>query len=236
MITISQLFERFPFRIIKDVVLILLAIHGIAMLLVPGPICDWRGVMSERIKEAQENALAQFSLSAPDTQQPPQEAMCKLMLDPLADPLICDCGSSVAEAISRGCQYDELAVAWLPDRCRDEALLRQFVVAGDGPGGQWLHWQYPNRTGLLTDKEIAQFPSTKRFYSSGRWLVVQCIYQWRKQIRQRNSGVVIEPRYNNINYIMRCADVFMSENIGSALTEGAVSLHSDEETVFLRLD
>jgi hypothetical protein len=234
---LQRLVQGFPFRVMKDVVLVLLAMHGVVMLVYPASLCNWRGAVSEQ-RQAEDDACAQLALlQQPPEPVPAQDDRCKQMLDPMADPLVCDCGNSVAEAIARGCTYDELAVAWLPDHCRDVPLLSQFLVAGDGPAGQWLHWRYPNRTGLLTDKEVATMaddPSHPKFYSSGTWHLIHCIYYWRKQIRQRNSGVVIEPRYNNINYIMACAETFMLEDYSTALTEATVSLHSNVETVALR--
>ena len=51
------------------------------------------------------------------------------------EPRGCDCGESVAEAISRGCRFDGLAMVWLPEHCRDDELAEEFNTMGDGPNG-----------------------------------------------------------------------------------------------------
>lgn len=199
---LRSLTQRVSVRLVSDIVLFLLAIFGIMMLVSPTATC---------------------SISAP-----PPPAIQRPTPDPGRNPTICDCGSSIAEAQSRGCKYDELALAWLPDRCRDESLRVQFVVAGDGPGGRWLHWRYQNKTGLLTDEQVAAFADSPggRLYSPAKWFVAQCIFYWRKQIRAPVSGVIVEPRYNDIGYILKCADVFMKGEYGDLMVQSEVSLHS----------
>jgi len=49
----------------------------------------------------------------------------------------CNCGETVSEAISRGCKYDSLAAAWLPDWCRDDELLAEFETLGPNADGSW---------------------------------------------------------------------------------------------------
>ena len=44
----------------------------------------------------------------------------------------CDCGKSVAEAVSLGCKFDALSMAWLPEHCRDDELTAEFDTTGKG--------------------------------------------------------------------------------------------------------
>jgi hypothetical protein len=44
----------------------------------------------------------------------------------------CVCGETVAEAISLGCKFDSLSMAWLPDHCRDDELTAEFETTGKG--------------------------------------------------------------------------------------------------------
>lgn len=66
----------------------------------------------------------------------------------------CNCGASVAEAISMGCKYDALATAWLPKYCRDEELTAEFEKLGDGPNGEWTYWRDANHTQILPMQEL----------------------------------------------------------------------------------
>jgi hypothetical protein len=49
----------------------------------------------------------------------------------------CNCGNSIAEALSKGCKYSQMAPAWLPPACTDEELDRKFEDRGNGPNGTW---------------------------------------------------------------------------------------------------
>lgn len=51
----------------------------------------------------------------------------------------CDCGDSIAEAKSMGCEYDTMAAAWLPPYCMDKALMAESDKDEDGPGGRWQY-------------------------------------------------------------------------------------------------
>lgn len=49
----------------------------------------------------------------------------------------CNCGNSIAEALSKGCKYSQMAPAWLPPACTDEDLDRKFEDRGNGLNGTW---------------------------------------------------------------------------------------------------
>jgi hypothetical protein len=44
----------------------------------------------------------------------------------------CVCGETTEEAISLGCKFDSLSMAWLPDHCRDDELTAEFETTGKG--------------------------------------------------------------------------------------------------------
>lgn len=90
----------------------------------------------------------------------------------------CNCGASVAEAKSIGCKYDALASAWLPTHCRDEALTAEFERAGDGPAGEWTYWADSNHTIELTLDEIASHGGDAdfRFQATADWHLHHCLF------------------------------------------------------------
>jgi hypothetical protein len=47
----------------------------------------------------------------------------------------CSCGTSIAEALNRGCVFDPLVPAWVPPHCRDDELTEEFryQVRDSGP-------------------------------------------------------------------------------------------------------
>jgi hypothetical protein len=86
-------------------------------------------------------------------------------------PTTCDCGSSVAEAISLGCKYDSLAAAWLPGHCRDDELTAEFETKGPGPNGSWIYWADRDHKIEVSLEEIAAMGDdpSQHFRMSWEW-------------------------------------------------------------------
>jgi hypothetical protein len=138
----------------------------------------------------------------------------------------CDCGGSVAEALSLRCKYDSLAAAWLPPHCRDEELTAEFETYGPGPNGNWIYWADTNHTQVLSVPEIAALAddSDARFHMSWEWHVVHCIFYWRKQYRAQFRNIIVEPRDDSEDHIMHCMKVIQNRVWG---TVAGVALNTD---------
>ncbi|KAI3322295.1 hypothetical protein HD806DRAFT_501631 [Xylariaceae sp. AK1471] len=138
----------------------------------------------------------------------------------------CNCGSSIAEARSLGCEYDTLASAWLPQHCIDKELTAEFDRSGDGPNGTWQYWADGSYEHELTLDELAGLADVPGaiYYMSTRWHVIHCIFYWRKQIRRQSTGVTLEPRYNHEGHVKHCGIVFQSPKLK---TQAGVALNSD---------
>lgn len=130
----------------------------------------------------------------------------------------CDCGKSVEEALYLGCKYDSLAAGWLPEHCRDDQLTDEFNRSGPGVNGSWTYWADRAHTQEISPEYIASMGGDPdfRFYSSGLWHAVHCIFYWRKEFRQRVPGKVVEPRYNNEEHATHCGKVFLDQGHNSA--------------------
>jgi len=147
-------------------------------------------------------------------------------------PIACDCGSSIAEARDLGCSYDNLAVSWLPQHCRDDALTAEFEAAGPGPGGGWSYWADANGTQPLTVDEISLLADKPRdkavFFASTGWHVAHCAFYWRKEFRMRAKGFMMESRYDRESHIEHCYSIFMSNTpLDAGLTRSVVRLGGD---------
>ncbi|OOF98774.1 hypothetical protein ASPCADRAFT_512947 [Aspergillus carbonarius ITEM 5010] len=73
---------------------------------------------------------------------------------------ICDCGTTINEALLLNCVYDSLATAWLPPHCRDAELTALFDKAGPEPNGEWSYYLDEDGTIPLTKDEIALLGET----------------------------------------------------------------------------
>lgn len=140
----------------------------------------------------------------------------------------CNCGASVAEAISRGCKYDSLAAGWLPEHCRDDELTAEFERAGDGPDGSWIYWVDRNHTQEIPLEELATKGDDPdfRFHMSIEWHKVHCIYYWRKEHRARFNGKKVERRSDSEPHINHCG-MILSGMAGPGTVAG-VELNMDQ--------
>ncbi|KAH6680458.1 hypothetical protein B0J14DRAFT_695843 [Halenospora varia] len=139
----------------------------------------------------------------------------------------CDCGDSVAEAISLGCKFDSLSMAWLPEHCRDDDLTAEFDTAGNGPNGTWIYWADTDHTIEMNVETVAAMgddPSA-RAHMGTTWHRVHCVFYWRKLFRTKFNGKIIEPRSDTEDHIKHCGMVFQEPGYG---TISGVALNTNE--------
>lgn len=122
----------------------------------------------------------------------------------------------MAEARQRGCKYDSLCAAWLPDHCRDDELTAEFERLGDGPNGTWLYWADAKHTIPLTVEEVAELGDDPgaTFHMSGQWHVNHCFMFWRLEHRSRFNGKTIEGRSDTEKHIFHCQEVILHPEVG----------------------
>ncbi|KAJ5921585.1 hypothetical protein N7454_009059 [Penicillium verhagenii] len=135
----------------------------------------------------------------------------------------CDCGDSVAEALSNDCIYDELSAAWLPERCRDDALTAEFATKGDGPDGRWLYWAHRNRTVNLTLEEVSRYSDIQpeQYHMNHAWHIWHCLYMWRKEHRFKSNGKYFDPRADSEDHIHHCIMVLTDPRTNGTVAAGA---------------
>jgi hypothetical protein len=92
---------------------------------------------------------------------------------------LCDCGNTIAEARSKGCQYDSMGAAWLPKYCRDEELTSKFEQSGTEPDKSWPYYADANGTRRISIDEIAALGKGS-FYATRYWHVSHCLFYWEK--------------------------------------------------------
>jgi len=123
---------------------------------------------------------------------------------------LCDCGLSIATALARGCVYDTLAAAWLPPYCRDAELTSTFDVSGPGPNGEWSYYLDPTGAIPLSLAELAALGGTEtKFWASRRWHVAHCLFYWQKLWRMRETGLVMEERFDGLDHIRHCSRLIL---------------------------
>ncbi|KAI1184154.1 hypothetical protein F5B17DRAFT_413197 [Nemania serpens] len=148
-----------------------------------------------------------------------------------AKPKSCNCGNTTAAARAMGCEYDEMAAAWLPAHCIDRELLDTFRKSGDGPDGGWQYWSDSKHTRNLTLEEVGALADTpgSLFFTTFKWHTSHCFfYLWKIQ-RSRSTGVTIEARYDNARHTKHCGEMFEGDAHPKHPTLSYVTLDSDSE-------
>ncbi len=80
----------------------------------------------------------------------------------------CWCGNAVAEAVSLGCQYDDIAGDWFPERCIGHNLLAEFTQADPGPGGGWQYYDIRGKEKILKSEMSVYTISTGVYFAARR--------------------------------------------------------------------
>ncbi|PWY82033.1 hypothetical protein BO70DRAFT_405074 [Aspergillus heteromorphus CBS 117.55] len=135
-----------------------------------------------------------WALSPSHPQDPPSSA-------------VQDCGTSAAEALARGCQFDAMSFSWLPSACFDAPLTHDFLAQRDwqwflDPAGQQA---VPRARVLAGEYEM--------LYVTREYHLMHCTYMWRKMHRAVLFG---EGRDSVDGYI---ADMAHTEHCGRMLLQ-----------------
>lgn len=124
---------------------------------------------------------------------------------------LCDCGATVAQALALSCVYVPVATAWLPPYCRDDALSAEFDRSGPGPGGAWGYFADEAATRPLGLGELGRRGEAGgSFWAYLDWHVAHCAFYWQKYHRIRDTGAVLELRYDRIEHVRHCSGLLMS--------------------------
>lgn len=124
---------------------------------------------------------------------------------------ICDCGNTIQEALDRDCVYDSMATAWLPPYCRDDELTAEFDRAGPGEHGEWAYFADEQGRVPLTKADLGLLGDTGgKFWVSRDWHIAHCLFYWQKYHRMRQTGAVMEDRYDRISHIKHCTRLAMN--------------------------
>ena len=130
----------------------------------------------------------------------------------------CECGNSIPEAISLGCKFDPLAMAWLPEHCRDDELTAEFETKGNGPNGTWVYYADTARTMEVSLEEVAAVGGTsRRVHMTTDWHIAHCIVSWRKQNRfwTKFNGKTVELIPDFEAHIEHCAEIIRDPGDGT---------------------
>ncbi|KAK1984740.1 hypothetical protein LZ30DRAFT_686682 [Colletotrichum cereale] len=133
------------------------------------------------------------------------------------------CGYTAAEAIARGCVFEEFDMRWEHPRCIDAELAAEYRRMGSEPDGSWTYMvddtsategvpinELRRLTVNATELSMYVGPG-KVAYASMRHHLTHCIFRWRKQFRAPFVGTRWPSQLGwEENHIKHCMDVILN--------------------------
>lgn len=125
------------------------------------------------------------------------------------------CGSTPEEAKARGCHFDMIATAWLPERCIDRELVDEFMARHD--------WRfYADQEGRLPlshddPDDLGSQPASTTATDGGgqivttyRWHATHCLYMWKKLTRAMRDGRYADSEILWPHHVNHCVDMLLT--------------------------
>ena len=152
----------------------------------------------------------------------------------------CACGRTPSEAATSGCKFDPFAMAWLPDRCRDDELIAEFTALGETYNHSWELYTYPDPKTQLSLEDVsmmAQVVGTEahgkvRVTTTADWHHTHCLYIMRKIYRARAAARMVEPRMDNEEHVKHCVESVLEwvrsrSDVSGLMGASVVDLYAD---------
>lgn len=116
-----------------------------------------------------------------------------------------DCGSSVEEAIGRGCTFDHLTLLWLPQECvrtgNDE--FRQY----NDENGAWHYWTDKQGTNTITDLPHAL--DKEGFWTTQREHTAHCAFVFMRLVDAANGDGIFDQKTWSYEHGEHCARLLL---------------------------
>ena len=110
------------------------------------------------------------------------------------------CGTTVKEAISNNCRFDELSDLWLPQSCSHK-YEREYLQSNDG--GPFLYWTDPSGKNQVSNR--SQYAGGATYYSSTRDHLKHCEFNLYRFADSLETGERVGHRDAFSDHMHHCA-------------------------------
>lgn len=118
------------------------------------------------------------------------------------------CGDSPALARNLGCTFDIMSFSWLPPRCLDEELIKEFDSMEE-----WLWYKDPFSGVQIPKAEVAR-GEHQRVWVSYKFHRVHCTFMWKKLHRALGRGGYVDSYIGNYNHTIHCEHMLLMAGAG----------------------
>lgn len=112
-----------------------------------------------------------------------------------------ECGSSALEARTRGCVWDPVGFAWLPERCSDRELATELLTKTN-----WTLYADPKGTIKKSNEDFADDNSNTYLTTADH--VLHCVFAWKRIHRALLAG---NPYHSglSLDHTNHCAHIIL---------------------------
>lgn len=114
---------------------------------------------------------------------------------------VSSCGSTAAEALAKGCHFDPVTFAWLPERCLDRELAAELLLNTTWTVHADLEGKVPKSTEQFSRDDAPTYITNGNH-------VLHCVYSWRRLHRIIRKGM---PYHSGLSYLhtVHCGNVVL---------------------------
>ncbi|PHH93027.1 hypothetical protein CDD83_2137 [Cordyceps sp. RAO-2017] len=112
------------------------------------------------------------------------------------------CGDDPLTARSKGCLFDPIAMAWLPNECHDFELTKEFLEME-----HWQFWAQPVDGQAFSLANVYQGLHSALFVRES-YLRHRCVFAWRKIHRAIINTTAIDGYATDWDGIRKCEELF----------------------------
>ena len=112
------------------------------------------------------------------------------------------CGNDAITARSRGCMFDPISIAWLPESCHDFELTKEFLAVE-----RWHFWTRPDTSDAMSLANVMQGQHSTLFVSE-TYLRHRCVFAWRKLHRAVLNSTAVDAYTTGWDGMMECEELF----------------------------
>ncbi|KAJ6442619.1 CS-like domain-containingprotein [Purpureocillium lavendulum] len=112
------------------------------------------------------------------------------------------CGNDAITARNRGCMFDPISIAWLPDACHDFDLTKEFLAVE-----RWHYWTRPGTADAMSLANVMQGQHSTLFVSE-TYLRHRCVFAWKKLHRAVMNATSVDGYTADWDGMMECEELF----------------------------
>ena len=122
------------------------------------------------------------------------------------------CGSSSAEAIEHGCQFDPTSFSWLHRDCYDTDLVEQFLSY------EFWEWFEDEDATVPIERQDVLEGKHKYLYVSWKYHLTHCTFMWKKLHRALLRRGAIDNYIGDLGHTEHCSRMLLTDGMNRTST------------------